>query len=158
MLFSKKSIFLKGKIYKKIFYLLLSFLIFGIIYYFFCDDYEFGGINILQEEIRKSSVKKFVDKIEKGQINEEVKDEISEKITKGDINKNLDKKLARETRHPSIDESVKKQSNYQKIFDRIYFSIVTGTTLGYGDIYPLSNKVKTLIIFQLLTTITILFY
>nr|QOC69405.1 putative potassium channel [Florenciella giant virus FloV-SA1] len=143
MLFNKKNIFYKN-IYSKIIILILSFILFGILYYFLCDDYEFGGINILQEEIRNSSLKKFVDKIESEQLNKEVKSEISEKISK-------------EIRHPSIEEAVPKSNRLQKIFDRIYFSVVTGTTLGYGDIYPLSNKLKSLIIIQLFTTITILF-
>ena len=156
MLLNKKSLFYK-KIYGKISMLLFSFLIFGIIYYLFCDDYEFGGINLLQEEIRKSSVKKFVDKIEKGEVDEEIKDEISSQISRGAVNKNLDQKISKETEHPSIKEGGQ-NSKSQKIFDRIYFAVVTGTTLGYGDIYPLSNKVKCLIILQLLITITILFY
>lgn len=156
MLLNKKSIFYK-RIYGKISLLLLSFLIFGIIYYLFCDDYEFGGINLLQEEIRKSSVKKFVDKIEKGEVDEEIKDEISSQISGGAVNKNLDKKISKETQHPSIQEGVQ-TNRIQKIFDRIYFAVVTGTTLGYGDIYPLSNKIKSLIILQLIVTITILFY
>lgn len=40
-------------------------------------------------------------------------------------------------------------SIYQKWFDRFYFSIVTGTTLGFGDIYPISTKTKLLVIIQL---------
>ena len=157
MLFNKKTIFY-NKIYSKIILLFLSFIIFGFIYFFVCDDYEFGGINILQEEIRKSSLKKFVDKIETGQLNQTVKSEISERIKKGNVDKGLDKKISKEIRHPSIEEAVPNSNKLQKLFDRIYFAVVTGTTLGYGDIYPLSNKVKILIILQLITTITILFY
>ena len=157
MIFNKKNIFY-SKIYSKIIILFLSFIIFGIIYYFLCDDYEFGGINILQEEIRKSSLKKFIDKIETGQLDNNIKSEISEKIKKGNVDKRLDKKISKEIKHPSIEEAVPKSNKIQKLFDRIYFAVVTGTTLGYGDIYPLSNKVKSLIILQLITTITILFY
>ena len=35
-----------------------------------------------------------------------------------------------------------KPSLIQRFFDRLYFSVTTGTTLGYGDIYPTSNSVK----------------
>lgn len=157
MLFNKKNIFY-SKIYNKIVLLMLSFILFGVLYYLFCDDYEFGGINILQEEMRKSSLKKLVNKIETGKLEKNIEKEISNKIKKGNVDKNLNKKINKEVNNNSIETSNNNSNKTQKIFDRIYFAVVTGTTLGYGDIYPLSNKVKILIIIQLLTTITILFY
>mgnify|MGYP001304932481 FL=1 len=153
-----KKFYDKKKFYIKIILLLSSFLIFGAIYYFLCDDYEFGGINILQEEIRKSSLKKFINTLEKGYLDENIKEEINEKINKGEIDKNLNKKINKETEITSINNDITNKNRIQKFFDRVYFSIVTGTTLGYGDIYPLSNRVKILVILQLLTTIIILFH
>jgi len=41
-------------------------------------------------------------------------------------------------------------------FDRLYFSIVTQTTLGTGDIFPASRKVRVLSMLQALSTIFIL--
>ena len=154
MLFNIIDYFKKYIIYRKLLYLIISFIFFGIIYYLCCDDTEFGGINLLQEEIRKESVKKFVDKAHKGRITDVDKVKIGEKLKKGDI----DKKTSKELKAPEIDKITKTPSKWQKLFDRIYFAIVTGTTLGYGDIYPLSNKIKVLIILQLFTTITIIFY
>ena len=55
-----------------------------------------------------------------------------------------------------ISESVTKKDSLQSFFDRFYFAVVTGTTLGYGDIQPASNKVKMLTLLQLMTTIYIL--
>ena len=83
---------------------------------------------------------------------------INEKINKGEIDKNLNKKINKETEITSINNDITKKNRIQKFFDRVYFSIVTGTTLGYGDIYPMSNKVKIVVILQLLTTIIILFH
>lgn len=153
-----KKFYDKQKFCIKIILLLSSFLIFGAIYYFLCDDYEFGGINILQEEIRKSSLKKLVNTLEKGYLDKNVKEEINEKINKGEIDKNLKKKINKETEISNINNDITNKSKIQKFFDRVYFSIVTGTTLGYGDIYPLSNRVKIIVILQLLTTIIILFH
>lgn len=155
MILNDKQFYFKNNLYTKICILIISFIFFGLVYYFLCDDQEFGGINILQEKIRNDNLKKFVNKIEKGQINNKKKDDITKKIYKGDISKNLDTKI---TNKKSINDSIKEKNSSQKVFDRIYFSIVTGTTLGYGDIYPLSNKLKIIVIFQLLTTISILFY
>ena len=153
-----KKFYDKQKFCIKIILLLSSFLIFGAIYYFLCDDYEFGGINILQEEIRKSSLKKLVNTLEKGYLDKNVKEEINEKINKGEIDKNLKKKINKETEISNINNDITNKSKIQKFFDRVDFSIVTGTTLGYGDIYPLSNRVKIIVILQLLTTIIILFH
>ena len=41
-------------------------------------------------------------------------------------------------------------------FDRLYFSIVTQTTLGMGDIFPASRKVRILTMLQAMSTIFIL--
>ena len=111
----------KKKMFNKLTLFIISFFVFGIIYYIFCDDYEFGGINILQEEIRKSSVKKFVNKVEKGYVDNATKREISDQISEGDIDKDLDNKLSKETNKISIKDSVKKKSRIQKFFDRMYF-------------------------------------
>ena len=107
--------------FNKLTLFIVSFFVFGIIYYIFCDDYEFGGINILQEEIRKSSVKKFVNKVEKGYVDNATKREISDQISEGDIDKDLDNKLSKETNKISIKDSDKKKSRIQKFFDRMYF-------------------------------------
>lgn len=37
------------------------------------------------------------------------------------------------------------------LYDCFYFSLVTQTTIGYGDIVPLTNTAKFLVILQLLT-------
>ena len=56
------------------------------------------------------------------------------------------------------DALIKENPNYfARLFDRFYFSIVTGTTLGYGDIYPDSKLSKTLVIIELLVSAVIVF-
>ena len=42
---------------------------------------------------------------------------------------------------------------FDKFFKRLYFSFVTGTTLGYGDIFPNTVLCITITIFQLIFTI-----
>lgn len=42
-----------------------------------------------------------------------------------------------------------------KWFERFYFSVVTSTTLGYGDIIPNSTIIKVIVILQVLITFTI---
>ena len=44
----------------------------------------------------------------------------------------------------------------EKYFDSLYFSIVTGCLLGYGDVYPLTTKCKFTSMIQALLTIIII--
>ena len=48
--------------------LFCSFLLFGIIYTIFCYDYEFGGINLIQDELKKKLVDRYVEKVKKRDI------------------------------------------------------------------------------------------
>ena len=41
-------------------------------------------------------------------------------------------------------------------FDRLYYSVITQTTLGTGDIFPASRKVRILAMLQAMSTIFIL--
>ena len=50
------------------------------------------------------------------------------------------------------------KSIFQRFFDRLYFSIITGCLLGYGDIYPLTNLCKFFVMLQSLLTIIIIVY
>ena len=45
---------------------------------------------------------------------------------------------------------------YQRLFDRIYFSIITSTLLGYGDIYPVTNTGKIIVMMQSLLTVSLI--
>lgn len=50
------------------------------------------------------------------------------------------------------------QPFFAKFFDLLYFSIVTFTTVGYGDIFPVGKTVKLLTILEMATAfITIVF-
>jgi hypothetical protein len=52
-------------------------------------------------------------------------------------------------------ESIVK-SPLENYFNRLYFSIVTGCLLGYGDIYPKSIRLKAIVTVQALMTIIII--
>ena len=161
-LFTKNSLpmtkFTKNKALDKVILLVVSFFIYGLIYFFFCFDTEFKGINIVQDRIRDDVVQKYVEKVKNHELSDKSEKEIAKKIQGGHVNPEYDPKLSSEVdpKVEQISENVTTKEPLQAFFDRFYFAVVTGTTLGYGDIQPASNKVKLLTLAQLMTTIYIL--
>ena len=161
-LFRKKKsplmIFSKNKALNKVILLIISFFIYGLIYFFFCYDTEFKGINIVKDRLREEVVEKYIEKVKTHQLSLESEKEVAKKLQGGHVNPQYDEKLSSEVDPDvkAVSETVTKKDSLQSFFDRFYFSVVTGTTLGYGDIQPASNKVKILTLAQLMTTIYIL--
>ncbi len=135
--------------------LLLLIFLFAFLY-MLVDDTNFGGINNIQEMIKDELLKEKIVKeiketfyttdshIIKGTHKEEkLIDDTTKEIKKNTIAKEL-----------NVDKV--KPSFIQKFFDRLYFSVITGTTLGYGDIYPITNKVKILSMIQTLSTVILI--
>jgi hypothetical protein len=76
---------------------------------------------------------------------------------------NIDKQLDKATKEIEKDttktELTKEKIDtppYQHIFDRLYFSVITTTLLGYGDVYPVSNICKLITMFQSLLTVSLI--
>ena len=149
----------------KLHLLLFSVVIFGFLYLLLPDE-NFSGVNIVKETIKQEIIKKKVSKnIEEKEIDgfEFFTPNYQKKsfFNQQDINAELDKAtlnvrdtVEKETITPeSIDTSLQ-----QKMFDRFYFSVQNATLLGYGDIYPVSNLSKIVVIFQSLLTIALILY
>ena len=76
--------------------------------------------------------------------------EVEKEIDKA--SKEVDKEIKEEDLTvENIDSSV-----FQRLFDRLYFSIVTSCLLGYGDIYPVTNISKTIVMAQSFLTISLI--
>lgn len=150
--------FTKNKPINKVILLVLSFFVFAFMYLFFCHDAEFGGINLLQDQLKKELVTKYVEKVKKQEISPYAEKKIATKIKEGDVNPEKDKALKNvvDPEAKNVDKQITEKKLFQKFYDRFYFSVMTGTTIGYGDIYPISNKVKFFTMVQVMTTIYIL--
>ena len=134
--------------------LLLQILLFSFVY-MFLDDSHFSGINTLEEMIREEVLQRKIDPIIEKEVSETVP--LYEKFENPDkeiekkaeeIKTNLDKK--------EVITHLTKPTLFDRFFKRLYFSFVTGTTLGYGDIFPSSTICKTVTIVQLMTTVLLL--
>lgn len=142
----------------KIISLFISIAVFSIIY-LILDDNHFSGVNYIKEKIKEEVIKKKVEK-EIDESDPEVLESFTglnynnveqtlDETTK-DVKKEIkDKELVSE----KIDVPIS-----QKFFNRIYFSISTGTLLGYGDIYPTTNICKLIAMIQSLFTISLIIY
>ena len=148
--------------HEKIIILCLSVVIFTFIY-ILLDDEHFSGVNIIKETIKKEVIKKKVSKNISGETIETMftQSSLSKKNDPVDVeNKlksatyNVEKDVEEETITPETIET----SILQRVFDRFYFSIQNATLLGYGDIYPVTNVLKTIVIFQSLFTVALIVY
>ena len=140
----------------KILSLFVSIAVFSVLY-LILDDEHFSGVNYIKEKIKEEVIKKKVEKkiddnsglenftgYEYSNVDQQLTD------TTEDVKKEIDTK---ELVPEKIDVPI-----YQKFYNRIYFSISTGTLLGYGDIYPTTNICKLIAMIQSLFTITLIVY
>lgn len=150
-----RLMFLKDS-HVKVYIILFSMILFSMLYMFLKDE-NFSGINIISETIRNELIKeKVIEDIEQNK-DVELFSNIGSSYEKKD---KIDKKVE------DIEDDVKKEytskniekSFFQRFFDRLYFSIITGCLLGYGDIYPKSNISKFFVMIQSLLTIIIIVY
>lgn len=147
--------------------LLLSTIIVFTIIYLLLDDVNFSGVNKFQEIVRDEIVKKEVQPKVNEIINEQFttyeyyEDEDSTLIEKEKKKKVIDE-TTDETKdaveEQELDPEQIKPSFGQKLFNRFYFSVITGCLLGYGDIYPVTNISKTCSLLQSLITVVLILY
>tara|TARA_Y100000816_G_C26036282_1_gene542601 strand:- start:175 stop:624 length:450 start_codon:yes stop_codon:yes gene_type:complete len=140
--------------YNKVLFLLLSILFFSIIYFLFNDD-NFMGVNLITETIRKELLKtevkedinevKIIESMSNYSYYKEDDDEIDKKV------ENIEKEVEEEYNPENVNKSF-----FEQYFNRLYFSVITGCLLGYGDIYPRTLFLKFFVMIQSLLTIIII--
>lgn len=129
--------------------------------YLFLDDSHFSGLNKIQETIKDELLKKEVEKeVERASTEPFVVYENYEKKI-NDIEKQMKidettQDVKKSVEEQELDPEQIKPSVFQKLFNRLYFSISTGCLLGFGDIYPITNASKTIVIAQALSTIALI--
>ncbi len=156
------------KVNDKIYTLVISCIIFTFLY-MLLDDNHFSGLNKIQETIKQELLKK--------EIEPEVEKATAEPFklwgnSHQDSNNQLLSDFEEQKKDVAIEEKtedIKKDVNeqelkpeqikpnfFQKLFNRLYFSISTGCLLGFGDIYPITNISKTISILQALFTVSLI--
>lgn len=162
----KHIIFKQGnRTHNKIYALFISVFVFAFIYLILPDE-NFSGVNIVKETIKQEIIKKKVSKNIEEKVSETFVSFSSEPSydtydNKQQVKAKLDEAtdvVKEDVEKDTITPDKIETSFIQKIFDRLYFSVQNATLLGYGDIYPVSNFSKTIVIFQSLLTITLILY
>ena len=145
-------------------YVLFFLMIFFSILYMLLDDSHFEGVNKFKEIVKEEVIKdKVQEKIKETFKNDDIdnyysKNKIIKKQKEEEIMENATKEIEKETEKTELDPEMVQPSNTNKYLNRLYFAIVTGCLLGYGDIYPVSVVSKLLTSIQGLLTIILIIY
>tara|TARA_X000000368_G_scaffold234516_1_gene185255 strand:- start:1315 stop:1782 length:468 start_codon:yes stop_codon:yes gene_type:complete len=137
--------------FNKITILVFVMFLFSFIY-MLLDDSHFSGVNKFKEIVKEEVIK------------DKAKKKIQENYTGlNNLNKeNIIDSVAKETEKAAVEEELNpnnvEPSFIKRYFNRLYFAIVTGCLLGYGDIYPVSNLSKLLCGIQGLFTVALIIY
>lgn len=136
--------------------LLLQILVFSFVY-LFLDDSHFSGINRLEEmikdEIISRKIKPFVKIPNEGFVNPENAKNKAKSEVKDIKEKAIEIKTDFE--EEAVISSLAKPTISRKFFNRLYFSFVTGSSLGYGDLAPRSDICRLITMIQLIVSILI---
>lgn len=169
------NIISKSQNKKKITLIIASMLIFSILYLLLPDE-DFSGVNNIREMIKNELIKKKVLKdidqsVDVAEATKISKDEVKTEAFTSNISTVLYHEY--ENKEPTLQDDVVEIENivkdeytpetieksiFEKYFNRLYFSVITGCLLGYGDVYPVSVRAKSLVSLQALITIMIIVY
>jgi|TARA_X000000368_G_scaffold409111_2_gene390589 restriction endonuclease Mrr len=136
------------------------------------DDEHFEGVNkfkeIVKEEVikdkAKQEIKENYDNLKEYYNDNKVLNQknISENTSTNLVEEKVIDDVAKETEQEVKKEDLsieKVEPNLiKKYFDRLYFAIITGCLLGYGDIFPVTYTSKTLAGIQGLLTVSLIVY
>lgn len=152
--------------FNKIIFLLFIMFFFSIIY-MLLDDNHFEGVNkfkeIVKEEVIKDKVQEKIKETFDILDNFYSKNQILNKQTENSeqeeaVIEEATKETEKQTENEELDIESVEPTLINKYFNRLYFAIITGCLLGYGDIYPISNVSKLLASCQSLLTIILIIY
>ena len=147
--------------------LLVSVIIFSIIYTIL-DDKHFSGVNIVREKIKEEVIKKEIESKVKEPENSESEPFIGSNVenyyglmkeaelekTIGEAKEEVEEEVEEEELVP---EKIEPSLN-QRFFDRSYFSFTTATLLGFGDIIPVTNICKFIVMVQAMITVGLIVF
>lgn len=146
--------------------LLLSVMIFSI-FYTILDDRHFSGVNVIKERIKEEVIKKEIEsKVKEPEISDSEPfigssvENYYGLMKEAELEKTIDE--AKEEVEEVVEEELIpekiEQPLSQRLFNRTYFSFTTATLLGFGDIYPVTNICKFIVMIQAFITVGLIVF
>lgn len=145
----------------KVLLVISSMLFFSFVYMFVSDD-EWFGVNkmkdIVKDEVAREKVEEDIEIKQQDTINFQNIEGFFDFNKDPEKTMNMDDEINTEIgkAEDKVESESLTKSPFEMYFNRLYFSIVTGCLLGYGDIYPESMRLKALVSIQSLLTIIII--
>ena len=143
--------------------LLVSVILFSIVYTIL-DDKHFSGVNVIKEKIKDEVIKqKLETKVQEPEapasesfIGKSVENYYG-LMKEAELEKTIDETKEMVEEEELIPENIE-QSLGQRLFNRTYFSFTTATLLGFGDIYPVTNICKFVVMIQAFITVGLIVF
>ena len=147
--------------------LLLSVVLFSIVYTIL-DDNHFSGVNVIKEKIKDEVIKQKIEtevKEPKVPTNETFVEAFGDnqygEVKDAKLEQTIDEATEEAKQDVKEDELISEnieQSFIQRLFNRTYFSFTTATLLGFGDIYPVTNVCKMIVMLQAFITVGLIVF
>uniref|UniRef100_A0A6C0JBK4 Potassium channel domain-containing protein n=1 Tax=viral metagenome TaxID=1070528 RepID=A0A6C0JBK4_9ZZZZ len=137
--------------------IILMSIVFFTFIYFILDDTHFSGVNKVQETIRKNIVEEEIKPtLYKDTEGFRMENSIQDDIEKVNAMENAKIKSENVAEENELSPDQIEPTGLQQLFNRLYFSVSTGSLLGYGDVIPVSNISKLISIVQSGLTIMVI--
>lgn len=147
--------------------LLVSIVIFSIVYTLL-DDKHFSGVNVVREKIKEEVIKQEIEtqvKEPKAPASESFvgssMDNYYGLVKEAELEKTIDEakeEVKEEVKEEELVAEKIEPSLGQRLFDRTYFSFTSATLLGFGDIYPVTNICKFIVMIQSFITVGLIVF
>ena len=135
---------------------------FSLVFVTLCDDpTDFGGINVLHDAMREylghniAKTRLTHDAVKPISVTNELFQGGSKRAKKNEATR-ARRDVVRAVAHRAQSDIAYVKYSWSRWLDMLYFSVSNTITMGYGDIFPISRKAKSLVIVQMISTFAVL--
>lgn len=131
--------------YRRFLCICAVFLVFSVVYLVACDHDDFGGVSqhvdALRDELAEQAAERHLRRTETAHASRSARHAVTERYANTHV-------------HALVRPPPK--YTWDRWFNMLYFSVNTVSTLGMGDVYPLTRRAKVLVVAQILCLFLVL--